>query len=825
MDAEAFWRDVRFGLRGLARNRAFAAVALATLGLGIGANAAIFSVFNAVLIRPLPFPAADRIVLVYKTEPQQRLLNGATSPPEYLDWRERNHSFEQLAAWAAGLYNIAGAREPEQVWGARVSHNFFDVFQVKPAQGRFFLPEEEQPGHEHEVVLSYSFWQQHFGSDPTILGRSITVENVPFTVVGVLPPAFNLWGNLGQQWQYDVWMPYAFDRGRLDRNQHLFIVFGRLNPGVRGAQAQAELETLVQQIKRENPGIDPNAGVRVAGLHQERTRRLRSSLEIVLASSLVVLLIACVNLANLLLSRATVREREMAVRASLGAGRARLLAQLLTESTLLALAGGACGLLLAFAGLRLLPFFLPAVGSLYEMPYAANARIDLDVLLFTLLASLATGILFGLAPAIQLSQTRLGETLKEGGRGSAGGRGASRFRNFLVMAEIAVSLLLLAGAGLLTRSFLNALSENLGYNPGRVLTLQIRLPDYRYKEPAQYVSFFRQLDERVAALPGVRAAGMINFLPLTAWRIPVNFEIAGRGPQPGGEQSIGYYRVVDAGYASAMQIPLLKGRLLQPSDVEQAPGVALINAALAAKFFPNEDPVGKQIRFIQDARSGYAPVLRNSWMTIVGVVGDTIELRFGEPKSPEFYLSYLQNPSALMHLVMRTDSEPADLAPAIRRAVESLDPEQPVSDLKSMEDYVSMAASTRRMNMALVAFFALLATVLAGVGIFGVMSYAVTQQTHDLGIRLALGAQPRDVQRLVVRQGMRTALAGIALGLVAAVFVLERVLSALLFGLSGRDPLVLAATAALLALIAFTACYVPARRATRVDPLAAIRYE
>ena len=823
MDSQIFWRDVKFGLRGLARNRAFAAVALATLGLGIGANAAVFSVVNAVLLRPLPYPASDRIVIVWKTEPRRNLTRGVTAPAEYLDWKGRNRSFQQLAGWVAGYYNLAGAAEPEQVWGARTTANFFEVFQVQPVIGRGFRPEEEEPEHSQVVILSYRFWQEHFGGESSALGRTVTVDNKPFTVIGVLPPGFSLWGNAG--WQYDVWMPFAMDRARLDRDQHLFIVFGRLKNGVTPGQANVEMQTLVEQIKRENPGIDPESGVRVAQMHEERTRNLRPALEILLAAAGIVLLIACVNIANLLLSRATAREREMAVRASLGAGRYRLLAQLLTESVLLALLGGMFGVLLAAGALRLLPLFLPAVGSLYEIPYANTIRIDSPVLLFALGISAMTGVLFGLAPALQISRTGLSEALKEGGRGASGGRRGLRLRNVLVVAEIAVSLLLLTGAALLARSFLNVLSERLGFDPENVLTMQVRLPDYRYQQPAQFRDFFQRVGERVRALPGVRAAGMINALPLTGWSAYTNFEIAGRAPRARGEELTAEYRVIDAGYVAAMGMQVLKGRGLETGDAETAPGVAVINAALAAQYFPGEDPVGKQIRVLEEGRAPYAPVLRDSWLQVVGVANNTTQMEFGEAKRPILYLSDLQNPAPLMRLVVRGEGDPGSLARAARQAIWSVDKNQPVSDVKSMEEFVSAVASRRRMNMALVAFFALLATALAGVGIYGVMSYSVTQQTHDLGIRMALGAQPQDVQRLVVRQGMRLALAGIALGLAGAVFLLRPALSAMLYGLTGTDPLVLAGTAALLAAIAFSACYVPARRATRVDPLASIRCE
>jgi putative ABC transport system permease protein len=823
MGGDYFWRDVKYGLRALVRNPAFSAVALVTLGLGIGANAAIFSVVNAVLLRPLPFPNSSRIVMVRKTELRRNITRGTASPAEYLDWRERNHSFEELAGWTAGYYNLAGAAEPEQVWGARVTANFFTLFEVNPILGRSFRPEEEQPGHGQVAILSYRFWQEHYGGANDVLGRSVTVDAEPFSVIGVLPPDFNLWGNAG--WQYDLWMPFTFDRSHLDRDQHVLIVFGRLKRGVSAARADADMKAIVRQLHEEYPAIDVGSDARVAAMHAEATRALRPALEMLLAFAGLVLLIACVNIANLLLSRAASREREMAVRASLGAGRGRLLLQLLTESVLLGVSGGALGLLLALGGLHLLPLFLPAAGSLYEIPYAGMIRIDGDVLVFTLVISILTGILFGLAPAFQISQARLSEAMKEGGRGSAGGRRGNRLRSLLVVVEVAVSLLLLVGAGLLARSFLNVLSEKLGYDPQNLLTVQVSLPAYRYTEPAQFVSFFRQVDERVRALPGAESAAMINYLPLTGWTGFVNFEIAGTAPRPRGEELSAQYRAIDAAYFSTMRIPLRKGREFAESDAEQGAGVAVINSALARRFFQDENPVGKQFRFLPEGRTAFAPVLRDSWLTVVGVVGDTTESDVGEAKAAIFYVPYQQNPSPLMRLVVRTATNPMALASAVRRQVEQVDKDEPVSEVKTMEDYVEALASRRRLNMALVGFFAALATALSAVGIYGVMSYSVTQQTHDLGIRMALGAEPRDVLRLVVRQGMTLALTGIVVGLMAGVFILSPVLAPMLYGLTGTNPLVLAGTAALLAAIALVACYVPARRATRVDPLTALRYE
>ena len=820
---ETVWQDLRYGIRLLAKNPMFTVVALLTLGLGIGANTAVFSVISGVLLRPLPFPESNRIVIVWRLEAKRGITTGPLSAGQYLDWRERNHSFENMAAWLGGFYNLTGQGRPAEVWGAQTSANFFDVFEVRPVIGRGFLPEEEQPGHERVVMVSYRLWQERFGGSPDAVGKSITIDDKPYTIIGVLPADFSLWGNAG--WQYDVWMPFAFDGARANAGPHLFIVFGRLKPAIALTQAEAEMKAIVRQLQVEYPTVDPGMSVHVIQFHEFRVHSLRPALYFLLAAAGLVLMIACFNVANLLLARATAREKEIAVRASLGAGRKRLIRQLVTESALLAVLGGALGLAIATVGLRLLPRLLPPPGSRYEIPYVQSVHTDRSVLGFALLATLITGVLFGSAPAFQTSHVQLSDTLKEGGRESAGGRRGHHVRDLLVISEVTLSVLMLIGAGVVIRSFLKVTSENLGYDPKNLLTAEVRLPAYRYNKSSQFGDFFKRLSEQISSLPGVESAGMINFLALTGWTSHFEFDIEGRPPQPKSDEFTAETRVIDANYLRTMRIPLLSGRAFTPADDAQASGVALINETLRRRYWPNEDPIGQHIRFVPEVKNPYEPDLRDSWLTIVGVVGDTKESQREEKRSGMLYLPYLQNPGPVMFVVLRTPSEAISTAAAVRRAVELVDKNQPVAEVKPMSEIIEELAARQRLNMALVTFFTVLATALAAIGIYGVMSYTVVQQTHDIGIRMALGAQPKDVLRLVVRQGMKLVLVGLALGLVIGLGVERRILASFLYGVTAADPVTLASTFILFALVALAACYIPARRATRVDPMVALRHE
>ncbi|HXN98841.1 MAG TPA: ABC transporter permease [Candidatus Acidoferrales bacterium] len=819
---EVLWQDLRFGWRMLRRSPGFAIVAVLTLAIGIGANAAIFSVINSVILRPLPFPESQRIVWIWETDENRNVHRGVASQAEFLDWRDRNHSFQELAAWRELFFTLTGNGEPEQNWGAQVSGNFFRLFRVKPALGRDFAAGEEQPGHERVAMLSYALWQRRYGGDPSILGSSITLDDKPFTIVGVLPRDFSLFGTSRQ---FDVWVPFGFDRAKLDREEHEVLVFGRLRDGAALPQAQAEMETIQSQLKQEYPTIDQKNGIVVIGFHDDVVSGLRPMLLILFGAVGLVLLIACANVANLTLARGASREREIALRAALGANRDRVFRQLLTESIVLSLIGGALGVLLAYGGLHLLHAFLPVTGGRGEIPRADSIGINASVLAFTLGVSWLTGILFGLAPATQVSRHELYETLKEGGRGSAGGRHSRWMRSALVVSEVALSVMLLTGAGLLMRSFFLLMSEDLGFNPTNVLTMQVWLRDTHVPSGRQVVNYYQQAIERVSALPGVVSASAVNFPPLSGWNGLCDFDIQGRAAPSPDEQFTSQYRIVDSRYLRTMGITLKDGRDFAASDGPSTVGVAIVNEALAHKYWPNEEPVGKQIRLEFPATRGpWDPEPSSSWLTIVGVVRDVRDGTWGQPKPAQLYLLLDQNPSRIMHLLVKSQGDPTAIASAVRQSLESADPNQPVTEVRTMDSLIDASVGQRRLSMILLGIFAAVATFLAGLGIYGVMAYSVAQRTHEIGVRMALGAEPGDVLGLMVRDGMRLAGIGLALGIAGSIAT-TRYLQTELFGVRAIDPITLASVVLGLAVVAVAACYFPARRAAKVDPLVALRHE
>ena len=815
-------QDIRYGLRMMLKNPGFTAVAVVALALGIGANTAIFSVINAVLLRQLPYEHPERLVLVWEKFLRQGLDKIPVSAPEFTDYRDQNRVFEQIAAFDTADFNLTGGDAPERVPGARVSATVFLLLGVKPQWGRTFLPEENEPGRDAVVLMSYGLWQRRFGSDPKLIGRTLALNNKNYTVVGIMPPGFHfplsLFDIQGVEFTQpaELWTPISFTPTQMkQRGSRDFGVIGLLKPGVTLGQANAEVQTIADRMRQQYPDNYPpdGWGASVVSLHEQIVGRIRPTLLVLFAAVGFVLLIACANVANLLLARATARHKEIAIRTALGAGRWRLIRQLLTESILLSLLGGILGILLALWGIDTLVSY----GS-DTLPRIKEVGLDGRVLGFTLLISIVTGALFGLVPALQASKLDLTETLREGGRTSAGGAGHRRLRSLAIIAEFALALMLLVGAGLTIKSFWRLQKTDPGFNPQNVLTFQLSLPKAKYSEPKQIASFYRQIIERTGALPGVSAAGATVILPLSGSNTDSSFMIEGHMPQDPSRFPDEEIRVVTPDYFRTMSIPLLKGRYFTDADKEDAPGAVIINQALARKYLPGEDALGQRLTMDDPGK----PTAK--WLTIVGVVGNVKHRGLNVEAKPEFYLPHTLYPEASMTLVARTASDPAGLTSAIRKEVAALDSDLPVYNARTMEEVISDSVAPQRLSTLLLGLFAALALVLAAVGIYGVISYSVTQRTHEIGIRMALGAQTHDVLRLVIGHGMLLVAIGVSVGLLAAL-AMTRLMASLLYGVSAHDPLTFISIPALLILVAVLACYIPARRATRVDPMVALRYE
>ena len=808
------WQDMRYGMRMLMKRRGFTAIAILTLALGIGANTAIFTVVNAVLLRPLPFENAERLVRIGGRDLRKPSeLPTTFSPPDFYDWRARNTVFEELAAMDGWSPSLTGAGEPERIQAAKVSANFFSVLKVNPAAGRAFLPEEEKRGNHYVAVLGHALWQRRFGGDLSIVDKQIELSGEKLTVVGIMPRDFQMPRFNGYDYvEPELWTPFAPDLNNWSRGgRSVDAAIARLKPGVTVEQAQAEFDSIGQQLQQQYPKSNASAGIKVVSLYEQLVGATRPALFVFVAAVGFVLLIACANVANLLLARSATRGKEIAIRTALGAGRARIVRQLLTESVLLAAIGGALGLLLAMWATDLL--LALSAGAIPRFEHAGG--LDRRVLLFTLFISTLTGIFFGLAPALQASKPDLNETLKEGGRTSAGA-GRGRVRSLLVVSEIALSLVLLVGAGLLIKSFVRLQSVDPGFETQDVLTMTVFLNGKKYPQDEQHPVFFDQVVERARSLPGVEHVGLVSNLPISGnWdRLPIYPE--GQLIDAGEAQDTEEY-MVNADYFGALRIPLREGRLFGAEDRADAPRAVVVGESTARRFWPNESAVGKRIK-IGDAA--------NPWLNIVGVVGDVRHYGLDKPTNLQVYLPHAQKPSQQMTLVVRASGASADagLAAAVRGQVWAVDRDQPVYDIKPMEQYVADSIAQRRFSMLLVAIFAVVALVLAVVGIYGVMSYTVSQRTREIGLRMALGAQGRDILKLVVGQGLVLTLAGVGAG-VAAAFAVTRAMSSLLFGVSAADPLIFSAVAVLLTSVALFACYLPARRAARVDPMEALRYE
>ncbi|HJP92410.1 MAG TPA: ABC transporter permease [Pyrinomonadaceae bacterium] len=811
--------DLRSSSRTLFKHPAFAIITTLILALGIGANTTIFSVVNTVLMRPLPYEDPDRIVMIWETNHTKGIPRSIVSPANFLDWRKQNQVFEDLAAFRFWYYTVTGSGDPERYQGARVSANFFPLLRVKPEIGRNFAPEEEQVGRDHVVLLTHGLWQRRFGGNPNVIGQPLTIDGESFSIIGVLPASFRFIRVLNAE--LELWMPISFAPEQLTREDHSIIVYGRLKQGVSLAQAQAQMDGITNRLAQACPETNTGWGAQVNNLHEQAVKPVRPILLILMTVVGFVLLIACANVANLLLTRATSRQKEIAIRLAMGSSRYRLMRQLITESLMLALLGGAAGLLLAYLAVDVLNAIVPE----NRLPRLERFSLDLRVLGFTLLVSILVGVIVGLIPGLRASRLNLSETLKEGGRVGSEAPSGRRLRNLFVVLETTLTVPLLISAGLMLRS--SPLLQNIdrGMNINNVLTMQISLPKAKYSTAEQTAAFYQQTLQRIQTEPGVESASAVNVLPLTNLEDATRVDIEGVNPPPPGQEITVGYRVIDQNYFRTLGIPLLGGRYVTEQDNDESHGVVMINKTMAHRYWPNEDPVGRRLKpQFPAAKVPWRPESSNAWLTIVGVVGDVKEEALNDETKPEIYVPYLQNPSSLMNVLVRSTSDPVRLAPRLRSDVLAVDRDQPVSNINTMENVFSQSLAEPKVITSLLATFAALALVLAGLGVYSVVSYSVAQRTHEIGVRIALGAQQRHVLRIIVGQGLTLVLAGVAIGLAAALAV-TRVLSNLLFGVTATDPPIFLVVPLLLVVVAILASYLPARRALKVDPIVALHNE
>lgn len=803
---ESLLSDIRYAVRSLVRRPGFTAIALITLAIGIGGNSAIFSTINALLINPLPFRDVDRVVAVWEKAPGR--ARSEASIANYRDWRAQSQSLEHLSIYRSWNANLTGVQPPERIPGSVVSANFFEVAGVKPAIGRSFTPDEDQPNKAPVVIISHGLWQRRFGGDPNIVDKTIELSGVKRTVIGVLASDFNYPPGA------DVLAPLTMTNELAgNRENHSYQVIGRLKNGVSTASAQAELDTIAKRLEQQYPQSNTGAGVVMYPIVEDTVRLYKTAVLVLMAAVGFVLLIVCANVANLMLARAAGREREMALRAALGAGRWRLVRMLLTESMTLALIGGALGLLLGYWGVELLRALNPGEAAKFA-PGWDRMGFSGSVFAFNFGLSIFSGLLFGLAPVWQIARTDLNSPLKEGGRQSASS--SHRLRGLLVISEVALSLMLLVSAGLLMRTFLGLVNTDPGFDPSNVMTMSLSLPPAKYSEKSQRANFYKELIDRVQAVPGVQSAAAVNYLPLGGRNASNPFLIEGLPEPPPGQDPVGRHRVCTPNYFLTMGIPILKGRSFGDQDKEGAPPVVIINETLAQTHWPNQDPIGKRIRVD-------GPIKDFPWMQVVGVVRD-VKHELTGPNTADFFIPHAQDVWSTMIVVARTKSDPVAFAPAIRQQVWNIDKDQPVYQLRTMEEVRAFSVSLYSFSSLSLGVFAGIALLLAAIGIYGVMSYGVTQRTQEIGIRMALGARGIDVLTMVMRSGMWLAMIGVIVGLAGA-FAITRLMTSLLVGVSPTDALTFALVTAGLLLIALLACYIPARRATKVDPLVALRYE
>jgi len=808
---ESLFRDVRYALRTSLASPGFTAVAVLALALGIGVNTAIFTLVNAVLIERPPFHDPDRLVVMWETNARRPGRPNTIGPANFIRWRERATAFEQMAGLYDSRVNLTGAGAPEELIAMAVEPGFFPTLGVPPLIGRTFAPDEGPAGRDAVAVLTYDVWQRRFGGDPAVVGRTIQINGSPVTVVGVMPRDARLLlknGSLVGK-PADLWIPFAFSEAQRQPRGRFMSAIARLKPGVSVTEAQAQMDTIEAGLAEEFPQFDTGWGALLIPMHRELSGDIRPALLVLSGAVAFVLLIACANVANLLLARGAVRRREMAIRIALGASRSRVVRQLLTESLVLGVTGGALGLLVAQWSLAALAAFSPV-----DLGSVGHVRLSYPVLAFTAAVSLATAVICGLAPAYESARAETQEALKDGARGAGAGVRHRRMRQLFVVAEIALAVVLLVGAGLLLRSFAALRGVNPGFDATNVLTARITVPIAKYSTAAARLTFFREAVARVAQLPGVQSAGAISFLPLTGLGAATSFTIVGQPPPANGQGPVTDVRVCDDGYFQAMKVPLLRGRLFTEREMRETRNVVVINDTLARRYFAGEDPIGKSLTIAMND-----PIVPTE---IIGVVGDMKVVDFATESRAMTYWPHPQLAYSAMTLTIRTASDPASIAPALEREIRALDKDQPLADVRTMDQWISKTLAQSRFNSLLLSAFAGLALLLAALGIYGVMSYAVSQRTAEIGVRLALGASGGDILAMVVWSGLRLAAVGLTVGIALAV-ALSRTLSVLLFETTGTDPLTFFAVAGVLGAIALLACLLPARRAARIPPIEALR--
>lgn len=812
-------QDIRYGFRRLLKRPGITAIAIVSLALGIGATTSIFSVVNAVLLRPLPYADSQRLVILWETNSQHiaALMNlqnrNQVAAANFLDWNKQNQVFEEMAAVRFLNFNLTGGDRPERIPGAIVTQNLFSVLGVKPVLGRSFLPEDAQAGRERVAILSDVLWQRRFGANPNVIGQKLPLNNEIVSVIGVMPPQFQYPDDA------ELWVlsrlevpeaPGAANANVLtNRVLHYLMVIARLKPGVTTQQAQADMKNIASNLQSQYPDTNGSAGVSVVTMQEDIVGDIRPTLRILLGVVVFVLLIACANIANLLLARATSQRQEIAVRIALGANRARIIRQILTESVLLAMAGGILGVLLAYLGIQLLVGLSPS-----DIPRVKEINLDSYVLGWSLLISVLTGVLSGLAPALRISKPNPNETLQEGGRGADPGATHHRVHNLLVVAEVSVSLVLLIGAGLLIKSFIHLQQVDPGFKSENVLTMRLALPAYKYTSEEQSKAFTTELLHGVKNLPGVDSVAITTALPLSRTEAASSFTVEGQPLPSSGNLPIANWRVVSPEYFQVLSIPLTQGRTFTERDGKDVSSVVIINQNMARSVFPNENPIGK--RLVLGANK--------SPSEIVGVVGNVRHSGLDAEPKPEMYVSYLQTVRASYTVAVRTNVDPSSMVASVRNEIQAIDKDQPISGVKTLNELRAESLAQLRFNTLVLSVFAALGLILAAIGIYGVMSYSVAQRTHEIGVRMALGAQPKNVLRLVLGQGMVLVLIGVAIGLAISVAV-TRLMASLLFGVTATDPITFVIVALVLTLVALLANYIPARKATGVDPLIALRYE